>query len=629
MLTTLRSKAGGWVAKIFIGLLALSFAVWGIADVFRGYRGDVLAKVGDVEITAEEYRTAYNRQTRAYSRQLGQTLTPDLVRQLGLDRQILGELIREAAIKAQARELGLAVPDRAVAQKIAETPAFQNAQGQFNPNEFRQLLAYNGLTEQQFVASERDAMLRGAIAQAVDNGLAVPQPLLEAMWKHRNEQRDVSYFAIRGQESDVADPSEQELKEFYDANSSLFTAPERRSFVAITAEPAALGARIGIDEEEIREAYERNQQDYGTPERRAIQQIPFASEEEARQALERIRGGADFIEIAREKGLTEADATLGELAKSEVADRKLAEAAFALQEGQVSEPIQGRLSTVLLRVTKVVPGSQKTLEEAREEVVTRLQRERGREEALNIYDKVEDGRAGGESFEDIANGLGLTLLSFEDVDRSGNLPDGKTIGDLPAKEEVLRTVFDTDVGLEADPVQTPEEGFVWVDVREVTPSAVKPFDQVREEVAAAWKQRKLREAMLERARELKQRGEAGASLEELARNAGSEVKTITGLKRGDARADFDAQAVAALFAAPPDGYAVAPEPDGRGAKVMKSSPVMAPPFDAGSEDAKAIERSLEAGLGNDLTALYLAELQSKVGVEINQELWNRVSTGGS
>src|SRR5918994_1503468 len=136
MMSTLRSKAGGWVAKIFIGLLALSFAVWGIADVFRGYRADVLAKVGDVEITAEDYRTAYNRQIRAYSRQLGQTLTPDLVRQLGLDRQILGELVREAAIKAQARELGLALPDRAVAQRIAENPAFHNAQGQFNPNEF-------------------------------------------------------------------------------------------------------------------------------------------------------------------------------------------------------------------------------------------------------------------------------------------------------------------------------------------------------------------------------------------------------------------------------------------------------------------------------------------------------------
>lgn len=629
MMSTLRSKAGGWVAKIFIGLLALSFAVWGIADVFRGYRADVLAKVGDVEITAEDYRTAYNRQTRAYSRQLGQTLTPDLVRQLGLDRQILGELIRQAAIKAQARELGLAIPDRAVAQRIAENPAFHNAQGQFNPNEFRQLLAFNGLTEQQFVVAERDTMLRTAIAQAVDNGLTVPQPLLEAFWKYRNELRDVGYVVIRGEESEVPDPSEQQLKEFYDANSSLFTAPERRNFVAITADPAELGGRLGIDEEEIREAYERNRDDYGTPERRVIQQIPFNTEEEARQALERIRGGADFVEIAREKGLTEADATLGELSKSQVPDPKLAEAAFALGEGQVSEPVQGRLSTVLLRVTKVVPGAQKTLEEAREEVVKRLQTERGREEALNIHDKVEDGRAGGQSFEDIANGLGITLLSFEDVDRSGNRPDGTAVAGLPAKDEVLRTVFDTDVGLEADPVQTPEEGFVWVDVREVTPTAVKPFDQVREEVAAAWKQRRLRETMLERARELRKRAEAGASLEELAREGGSEVKSITGLKRGEARDDFDAQAVAALFAAPPDGYAVAPEADGKGAKVMKSSPVMAPPFDAASEDARAVEKSLQAGLGNDLTALYLAGLQSKVGVEVNQELWTRVSTGGT
>lgn len=629
MLDALRSRAGSWVAKVFIGLLAASFAIWGVSDVFRGYRADVLVKVGDLEITAEDYRTAFNRQLRAYSRQLGQNLTPDQARQLGLDRQVLSELIRDAALAAQADALGLAIPDQAVAQRIASSPEFQNAQGEFDPARFRLWLASTGMSEQQIVRDVRLAMIRAAIVDAADNGLTAPLPLVEAVWKYRNEQRDVTYLVVRGDEANIVDPSDQELKEFYEANPALFTAPERRTFVAINADPAELGGRIDISEEEIAATYERHQEEFGTPERRVIQQIPFTDAEEARAALDRIRSGTDFLDIAREKGLSEADATLGELTRSGVPDPALAEAAFSLAEGAVSEPVEGRLSTVLLRVTKITAGSQKSLAEARDEIVKRLQTERGRDEALNIHDRVEDGRAAGQSFEEIAGSLGLTLLTFEDIDRSGLAPDGKTSVDLPAKEEVLRTVFESDVGIEADPIATSDDGFVWVDVREITPAAIKPFEAVQEEAAAAWKKRKLRDAVLEQARELKTQAESGTPFAELAKGVGAELRTIQNVKRGEATEAFDAVAVAALFAAPPDGYAVAPEADGKGAKVMKSSPVLLPPFDANSEDAKAVANALQSGLAGDLASQYLAGLQSNVGVELNEALWTRVSGGSS
>ena len=119
MLDAMRSRAGGWVAKIFIVLLAASFAVWGVADVFTSRQGDVLVTVGEVEITAEEYRTVFNRQLRQMSRQIGRSITPEMARDMGLDRQILNQLIRDAAFTAQARNLDLAVPNRAIVSRIA------------------------------------------------------------------------------------------------------------------------------------------------------------------------------------------------------------------------------------------------------------------------------------------------------------------------------------------------------------------------------------------------------------------------------------------------------------------------------------------------------------------------------
>jgi peptidyl-prolyl cis-trans isomerase D len=625
MLHAMRNRAGSWIAKIFITLLAASFAVWGVADVFRGYQGDVLVTVGDVEITTEEYREVFNRQLRAVSRQLGRSVTPDQAREMGLDRQILNQLISDAAFTAQARELGLAVPDQAIASRIASNPAFQTPQGEFNPQDFRQILARSGISESQYIAAERQAMLSGAISDALDTGIKAPQPLVQALWQYRSERRDAQYFLVDAGDVVIPEPSEAELRAFYQENPSLFEVPERRQIAVMHADPVELGARIQVSEDDIEAAYEWRRAEFGTPERRVIQQIPFANAEEARQALERIRGGADFLEIAREKGLSEDDATLGELTRNAVPDRAIAEAAFALEPGQVSEPVEGRLSTALVRVTEVTPGEQQPLAEVRDEIVRQLQTERGRDEALNIYDQVEDGRAAARSFEDIAAELGLEVRTLE-VDRRGVDAEGRTT-DLPASDQVLRTAFDLDTGIEADPVSTPEEGFVWVEVRDIEPTRVRSFDNARSDAIAAWQQRQMSQLVLERARELKQRAEAGTSMEQLAREVGTQVRSVSDVRRGAPSEGFDQQAVSALFGTPESGFAVAPQDDGETAMVIRSMPVLAPPFDPNSLEARSLAEAVGAGLSDDLTAQYNAALQSSLKVELNQAVWQRIAAG--
>ena len=625
MLDAMRSRAGGWVAKIFIILLAGSFAVWGVADVFTSRQDDVLVTVGDVEITAEQYRNVFNRQLRQLSRQVGRSITPDMARDMGLDRQILNQLINDAAFAAQASELGLAVPNEAVASRIASDPAFQNSQGEFDPQDFRNRLMLSGISEGEFVADQRRLMLTGAISDALDSGIKPPRPLVEALWHHGSERRDAQFFEVDPSDVTVPGPSDSELREFYDENPSLFEVPERRQIAIIHADPVEIGQRIEISDDALEAAYERRRSEFGTPERRAIQMIPFADTEEAAAALERIRGGAPFLDIAREKDLSEDAATLGELTREELPDPAFAEAAFALGEGEVSEPVEGRLSTALLRVTDIIPADQKPLSEVRDELTRQLQAERGREEVLDLYAEIEDGRAGGQSFEDIAASLDLPLRTIE-VDRSGVDAEGNTV-ELPASEEVLRTAFDLDVGLEADPVSTPEDGFVWIDVRAITPATVKPFDEARDEALAAWTRRKTSEAVLERARELKQQAESGTPLDDLARQVGASVQTVNDLSRGSQQENFGRDAVEALFAAPADGYAVALARGGESARVIKSTPVPAQGFDPGSAEATQIATAVETGLGDDLAVQYTSALQSSLEVQLNEELWQRISTG--
>jgi peptidyl-prolyl cis-trans isomerase D len=625
MLDAMRDRAGGWIAKIFITLLAASFAVWGVADVFNPRQANVLVTVGDVEITAEEYRNVFNRQLRQVSRQIGRSITPEMARDMGLDRQILNQLIRDAAFTAQAHNLGLAVPDRAIVSRIAANPSFQNAQGEFDPQDFRRLLAANGLSEAEFIASQRQEMLSGAISDALGSGIAPPRPLVEALWQFQSERRDAQYFEVDAGDVTVPAPTEGVLRQFYEENPSLFEIPERREIALIHADPVELGLRVEISEDVLETAYERRAGEFGTPERRAIEMIPFATAEEAAQARQRIAEGAQFLDIATEKGLSEDDATLGELSRGQLPDPAFAEAAFALDEGEVSQPVEGRLSTALLRVTSVIPADRQPLSEVRDDLVRQLQTERGREEVLDFYDAIEDARAGGQTFEEVAADLDLTVVTVV-VDRSGVMPDGET-ADLPASDEVLRTAFDLDVGIEADPVSTDDDGYVWVDVRDIAPASVMSFEVARDQAQDAWMQRQRSEAVLERARELKAQAESGTPLEELARQVGNTVRSATDIARGSQTEALGRDAVQALFAAPENGFAVALAQDGESAKVMRSSPVLGQPFDSNSEDVTRLAGAVEAGLNEDLTQQYVSALQSNLDVQLNEALWQRISTG--
>ncbi len=625
MLGSMRSKAGGWVAKAFIVLLAASFAVWGVSDVFSGRQSDVLAEVGTRQISGTEFQNTFNRQLRVLSSQTGRQLTPDQARAIGLDRQVLGQLLRDAALEAEADKLGLAISGETVAQRIANDRRFQNSQGQFNADQFRRLLQSNGLTEQTFVASERQGLLRQSIANTLQQGVGVPRTLIDVAYKNRNEQRDARYFIVKGSPDDVADPSDSDLKTFYDSNKQLFAVPERRELAVLQISPESLSDRVTVSEEDLKAYYEQRKEDYGTPEKRTVQQISFSSDADAKAARDKIAGGTSFDDIAKERGLSATDINLGEVTLKTLPDKVLAEAAFALDLNEVSQPVKGKLSTALLRVTGITPGEQKTFDQVRAEIEKTLQVDRARDEVLNVHDKVEDARAGGQSLDEIAKSLSLGIVSTPALDRSGNTAEGEAFSGITDLGDIMGAAFDSDVGIENDALTTGQDGFTWFAVSNVIAASTKPLDDVRADAIKAWKARQLRSALLKRGEALVKRAEGGESLEALATEAGAEIKLQTGIKRNEASEAFDAAAVGALFAAPEDGYAVALEGDGQGFRLMKSSPVFAAPFDANSDEAKAIKQVLTNGLTDDLYAQYLADLQTELGVTVNQERLNYVS----
>lgn len=622
MLEMFRNAGKSWVAKVLLVLLAGSFGVWGIQDIFGGFNATALATVGNQEISSQQYSNAYRQAMQRLAQQTGRNLSAEEARSMGVDRSILTTLIQSAAIDAQAANLNLSISSKLIAEETTGNPAFQS-NGKFDPSLFARILQQNNLNEEMYVANESRNRARYAITDAVDRGFTPPKTLIEALHRYRNEQRDAKYFTIKAAESDVAAPTDEELKKQYEATPAAYTAPEFRSIAVMKVEPADMAPKIAIAPEALSAGYDKYKRDYYTPEKRTILQISFPTVDEAKKARDRISAGEDFLAIAKERGASEGDITFADRSKVEFLDKTIADAAFSLKQDEVSDVVSGSLVTALLKATKITPEKQSTLDEVKDVLTKRLQAERAVEEIQSIYDAVEDARAAQTKFEDIAKAQGIPFVLVPAVSAAGLGPDGKEMN-MPGKPEVVTAAFASDVGVENDPL-TPHDSYFWYEVREVIPSALKPFDAVKAQLTNDVTARKVRELLTERATALVKKLDDGATLDQLAAEASAEIKTAQGLKRNEAYPEFDVPAVTALFSVPENRFAWSLEGDGKAARIMQSQPVMSEPFDSNSVQAKELAQSVTEAASKDLLTAYLAALQGEIGVSINNALWQQVS----
>jgi peptidyl-prolyl cis-trans isomerase D len=623
MLESLRNAGKTWVAKLLLLLLAGSFGVWGIQDIFGGVQSSALATVGDQSISSQDYTNTYRRALQNLAQQSGQNVTAEDAHKMGFDKTVLDNMLQNAAIDAQAGNLKLSISPRQIVDEAASNPNFHDAAGKFDPKLLTRALEQNGMNEQIFIANEGRNKARIAITNAIDRGIKPPNTLVEAMSLYQTQQRDAKYFTIAAAEADVAAPTDDQLKKQYEATPVAYTAPEYRSIAIMNVEPADIAAKIVITPDELAQGYEKNKLDFFTPEKRTVLQIAFPNADEAKKAKERIAAGTDFMAIAKERGATDADITFADKAKVDFLDKTIAEAAFGLKEGSVSDVVSGGLVTALLMAKKVTPEKQATLDDVKDELTKRLQTDKAQEEIQAIYEAVEDGRAAQTKFEDIAKAQSIPFVLIPAVSAAGLDPDGKDV-DIPDKQDVLKSAFESDVGVENNAL-TPKDGYFWYEVREVTPSKLKPLDVVKDQVKGDVVASKIRTLLSDRATKLVARLKSGATLEGLATEAKSTVKTAQGMRRNETAAEFDIPAVTALFSVPENGFAWTLEGDGKSAKIMQSQPVLSTPFDISSPTSKELVKKLAAAESKDILSTYLKSLQGQIGVTINDTLWQQVS----
>jgi peptidyl-prolyl cis-trans isomerase D len=634
MLRGIHKASSTWLGKAVMaavmGVIAISFAIWGIGDIFRGFGRNAVATIGNTEISIEQFRQFYNDRLQQLGRQAGRPITPDEARARGLDRQLLAQLVAETTVDEQAKQLRLGIDNAEIVKRITSDPSFRGANGQFDRQRFEMIIRQAGFTESRFIEEQRRSMLRRQLAQSITGDLKVPATALAVLNQYQNEKRQIEYVALEAaQAGDVPAPTPEVLNKYFDERKTLFRAPEYRNITLLSVTPSDLAKPDAVSDADAKAYFEQHKNSYGRPEKREVRQIVFQKPEEAADARERITKGAKFDDIAKERQLKESDTDLGMVAKSDIIDSAVADAAFSLKPGETSAPVKGRFGTVLLQVMKIEPGEEKTYEQVAAQIKREMAESRTKSEVGNLRDKVEDERAAGSTLVETAKKLGLKSVSIEAVDRSGRGLDGKPVTGLPQTPDVISAAFASDVGVDTDPLQLPGGGYLYYDVAGVTPSRERPLEEVKDQVTARWRDDEIAKRLQAKADDLVGKLKAGTSFAQVASEAGLSVETAKDLQRGKSGGFVPAKTNEAVFRTPKGTPASAEGGKETERFVFRVTDVVDPPFEAGTQQGQAITTTLQSSYTDDLLSEYVARLENDFGVSVNPSALNQVIGGGS
>jgi peptidyl-prolyl cis-trans isomerase D len=632
MLRGIRKASENWMGRAVMGvvmtLLAGSFAVWGINDIFHGFGHSTLATIGSTEIGIDQFRQTYQEHLQVIGRQLGHPLPPDQASAIGLNRQVLGDMIADAGLDQRAHQMGLGLSDEVVAQHIESDVHLHDVHGNFDRERFQMVLQDMGYSEQRYIAEQRQSVLRGQIVDSISGGITPPQAWLDAINQFQNEQRGIAYVSLgTAQAGDIPAPTDEQLSKYFDERKILFRAPDYRKIDTITVTPAALAQWMQIPDDDIKKAYNEHLSSFTTLERRHIEKMVFPTMADAQAAAGRIKAGTGFSAIATERGLKSNDIDLGEVSKAQMVDPAVADAAFALKEGEVSAPVQAQFGVVLLTVLKIEPQVVQSLADATPQLRNEMALERARTQVAEIHDKIEDDRAGGATLEQAAQKEKLPLVIYN-VDRSGRDPDAKPIANLIHAPEIINAGFASDVGVDNDPIDA-DGGFVWYDVAAITPARDRTLDEVKDQVTQRWRDDEIASRLKTKAADLLDKLKNGTPLDTLAAADGLKIETASDLKRGGSSGDVSAKMTDAIFHTAKDAFGSAVGDNPTQWILFRVTDVKTPKLVASSPQATRIQQAVQHQMSDDAYGQYMEWLEGNLGTSISPSMMAQAMGNGA
>jgi len=625
----------GWL-KWSLALVCLAFIIFYIPDFLRStpdaMPNDMVARVEGRTITVQEFRRAYLMQLQVYRAAYGGNVSEQMLKQLGLDQQILQQMVDEQAALAEAADRGIEVTDAEVARHIVTMPAFQE-NGQFvGQARYTGLLRMQRppMSPEEFEDSLRRSLVIDKLRTALTDWVTVSDEEVEQEFRRRNEKvkLQVAYFPVDSFRAG-ATATDAELAAWFDAHKEQYRIGERRKVRYLLIDVEALRAQNQPTPREIEKAYNDSIDLYSTPEQVRASHILFKTEGKdeavvratAEKVLQEVKAGGDFAELAKKYSEDEQSAKQGGdldyFARGKMVP-EFDQAAFSLEPGQVSDLVKTQFGFHIIKVTDKKPASTRTLDEVRPQIVDQLSFEKASARAADLAASLEKEIQSPADLDRVATANGLK------VQESGHFTRDEPILGLGPSPQAAAAAFDLNQGQVSGAVRV-SRGYAFFTVTDKQAPRLPKLEEVRERVRE--------DVIKEKAKELaRQKAEAvAASLKgaedfvKASKAAGVEAKTTELVPRESPLPDIGASAeVDKVAFTLPVGAVSDPIPTDNGIAIVKvlerSKP--APADLASGRDALRTEM-LNERRGRFFSA-YMTKAKQGMKIEVNRDTLQRV-----
>lgn len=620
MLNSLRSSGSNIFVWIIILLLIVGLAGFGINQSGGGQARTAVASVGDADITVEEYVQALNNETRRLSQQFRTNITVEQLSQFGVDRQILSELLNNAALDNEAMQAGVSAGDEIVRENLMATPAFMGADGSFSQTAYEFSLSNAGLEPSDYDEMIRRESARQIFRAVVAGGTKLPDSGPQAMVNYLSEERAIDWLRILPSHlaTPVETPDDATIQAQYDDNQDAYIVPESRKITYAAATETQLADSVTVSDEDIQALYDDRAATYAQPARRLVDRIIFSTDEEAAAALSAIQDGSKaFDDVASDRGLSADDIDQGELREEDLTPAE-ATMLFGSDTLGVVGPIPTDFGPALYRVNAVLDATLTTLDEVRDELRQELALEVAADLISSETDAIIDLIAGGASIEEVA---AETILELTTV----ALPGDEDTDPMANEINFLEEAAAADVGEERDLIDL-SDGVAVLRVDEIVPATTRPLEDVRDAVIASWTAQETARQMAVLAESLIARIDMGEALADIATELGLSISSEPSMSRSDIITDTPPEFVNTLFETGlGKGFSV---PDEGSVLLGVTTAVTAPNLDDEQivGTLTAVTDSMTASTAQDLVTYFIGALQDDAGVTVNAPLIANIQT---
>jgi len=529
MLTKIREKAQGAFAWGILILICVPFALWGINNYLDTGKEAAVASVGDKDFYQRDVNKAYEQ----YSQNL---------QGLGIDEQAvkaqaLQKLIKDEVLLQYVHAEGLVVTDDEARDFIKGLPYFQ-VDGKFSDKQFKSLLSSQRISSAEFVSRIKNALIMEQFQHSIVDSSFATQYDVESFFKIQNQLRDVDYVTVPVQPL-KEQPTAEEISAYYQQHQDLYSTPEQVSVESVALSLEEIAKKVVVTDEKLKAFYEEQKDQFTTPERRKISHILFMVNDKIteKQALEKALkakqdlASKDFsalaAEVSDDKLTAKKGGDLG-LFNVGVMEKAFEESASTLKLGEVSNPVKSAFGYHLIKVTELVPGNIKPFDSVKNEVTLAYQKAQAENAFYEAGQKLtEMSYEHPDNLQTVADALNVT------VQKSALFTKEKGEG-IAADEKVRNAAFSEEVlqGNNSTPIELGADRLVVVRLLEHKVAAKRDLNEVKQDVAAVLSKEKAQLLTVQKAKQIKERLQAGESIQSVASENKLEIKAEKGLARG-------------------------------------------------------------------------------------------------